>query len=418
MTRLTIPAPLPIAQLTTPLGEPWYIAHARSHQGFVVQRCYQPVTDKGQAHGSSTPSLVQSYFKPFLNHGAVQAAGLEVASIQQWIAAHPDQVFTHPTYAALCLRWGKNTYGYEVTALRTEPVGPNAIPFTPHTCWQSGTTYYQLAIPERESGDATDEEALLLARLQDQAGLVRHQREVGQEGAWQGWYTTNRSALEQVLDSLGYHLVLAQPHFYYGMWVQMTLADYADGQEKPLSLHNSANEAQARFSALQQTSGSRQREGFPRLTHGYVEQWPGRPAEWTPVDSLRISESLALASLEPSVVMAPPRVFTKTFADYLAAPEQVPHQVPPTLAETVAATGLSRVQLATALGWPPAEVNHRLQHLAGLTMREVTQIAHLTQLPVGQLASDVSQEMQRQAARLAADAQRMQFWQSRWTDDL
>jgi hypothetical protein len=192
---------LSIAQVQTPQGAIWYIAQAREHQGFVVQRRYRD-DEEGDDNEWCAPEFryLAAYYQPFLNPGAVQAAGLSAKTIQQWANEHPGKIFTHPTYANLCLRWaGGNAHGYEVTALAEEPVELADLPFTPHTCWRSGTTYYQWAVPEPVSMTVPEEDALLLAQLRDQAGLVRHKREVGEEGPWLGWYTTDRGALEQTL---------------------------------------------------------------------------------------------------------------------------------------------------------------------------------------------------------------------------
>lgn len=319
-------APLPIAQVQTPSGSVWYIAHARAHQGFVVQRCYRGVQEN--ASHRLGHRFFDALLQPFLNPGAVQAAGLTLAEVQDWMELHPGEIFTHPLYASLCLRWGTNAHGYRVEELAawvaaTEKV----VPFTPHTCWYSGITYYQLALPEPISFPLAPDEALLLALLQDQAGLVRHEREEGTEGAWLGWYTTDRAAAEQALAFLDRSLVLAQPSFHYGVWLQLTPHDSGDEQRRPLALYASSSEAQAHFSALRKAAGATAPGGFPRLTHGHVVQWPGQLVQWNPMDTLCVRETFALSALAQEGIGLPggaegfPPVRTIAFEGYLAEPE-------------------------------------------------------------------------------------------------
>lgn len=409
MSASTQPPSLPVAQVRTPHGAIWYIAQAREHQGFVVQRRHQNAEEDNDELRAPEFQFLAAYYRPFLNPGAVQAAGLSAQAIQRWADAHPGKIFTHPTYANLCLRWGGNAHGYEVAALAEEPVGPADVPFMPHTCWRSGTTYYQLAVPEPVSMTMPEEDALLLAQLRDQAGLVRHERELGEEGPWLGWYTTDRVALEQTLASLGRRLVLAQPSFHYGVWLQMTPPDARDRHRQPLALYTRMGEAHGHFAALRKSSGSTDRGGFPRLTYGHVVQWPGQAPQWYPRDTVGLPGCVALSALEqarhsvePAFRYSPKREIA--FAGYLAEPELALPQVPPTLAEALATTGLSRPQLATALGWPLAEVKQRIQDPARLTMGELEQVARLVQQPVSELVTSLSWEIQRRAKRAQAAA--------------
>ena len=178
---------LPIAQVHAPQGSIWYVANARSHDGFLVQRRYRGVGTPyySSSHASLldlwvTHEYVEAYLEPFLNLGAVQAAGLSVTAIREWAAAHPGEVFTHPIYASLCLRWGENAHGYRVEELEEPALTPEAVPFTPHTYWESGTTYYQWASSPRADEDLW-EQIRVLGLLHD------HVQEIGQEGKWSGW---------------------------------------------------------------------------------------------------------------------------------------------------------------------------------------------------------------------------------------
>jgi hypothetical protein len=425
MSASSQPPSLPIAQVRTPQGAIWYIAQAREHQGFVVQRRHRNA-EEGDDNALRAPEFqfLAAYYRPFLNPGAVQAAGLSAQAIQRWADEHPGKIFTHPTYAHLCLRWDGNAHGYEVTALAEEPVEPADVPFTPHTCWRTGTTYYQLAVPEPTYLPIPEEDALLLAQLRDQAGLVRHEREVGEEGPWRGWYTTDRVALEQTLASLERRLVLAQPSFHYGVWLQMTPRDSGDDARQPVALYTSMAEAYRHFAALQESSGSTDRGGFPRLTHGHVVEWPGQEPQWQPVASLCLPEGLAFSALEQARHLVEPIRYSPgreiAFNGHLAEPEQALLQIPPTLAKVLASTGLSRPQLATALGWTLAEVNLRIQDPACLTMGELEQVARLVQQPVSELATNLSWEIQWQAkqAQVVAQANAQQASWLSLLDDL
>ena len=179
-------APPILAEVLTPAGEVWYVPRAQRHGTFLVQRryvgagpyCYTGNADEGMLfvqQERATPVLV-----PYLNPGAVQEAGLDIATIMAWSAQHPGQIFTHPTYGPLCLQWGDNTHGYSVMARAPNSiVAADAVMVTPHTCWLTGRTYYQL--------DTRTEEAAF-ATLVAQAGLLPHEHEIGLEGSWPDWY--------------------------------------------------------------------------------------------------------------------------------------------------------------------------------------------------------------------------------------
>jgi hypothetical protein len=163
----------------------------RRYQG-VGQARYQRMHQFPAAAGVLWESY--SYYRPilvpFFNPDAVCLAGLDMSVLLAWCAANPDEVFFHPTYRSLCLRWGDNPHNYIVTELKAEPTadGLPEVCFTPHTCWYTGTTFYQLAI------DPADDDPLLNA-LCEQAGLRVHEREQGAEGTWGGWCGKDQMAI-------------------------------------------------------------------------------------------------------------------------------------------------------------------------------------------------------------------------------
>ena len=69
----------------------------------------------------------------------------------------------------------------------------------------------------------------------------------------------------------------------------------------------------------------------------------------------------------------------------------------PTLTNRLAATGLSRRELAESIGWTPEELHGREQDPTGLTLTEMERLAVLTKQTVPQLISDLRQEVQARA---------------------
>lgn len=380
----SLPPALPIAQVRTPHGATWYIAYARRHHDFVVQRRYRGV---GAPSYRQSPDFhptrvwkhypyVTPYEEPFLNLRAIQAAGLSERHIRKWSAAHPGAIFTHPTYAAFCLRWGDNAHGYHVSELPEQVIEPGAVFVTPHTCWQSGTTYYQWS-----RAGTTDAKLLEQIRM---AGDVRdHVRELGWEGTWQGWYTTDRGALENALASLGRRVVLAQPCIRYATWVAVP-----HEQEKLLLLTDQAEAAQAYYAALPEERGVY--EGT-QVAFGHLVQWPGQP-----VEQGMVAEKFVAMPPQGDVFLQhgaqgaplPVRLNVNELADL----EECTKTVLPTLAEVLATTGLSLKELAAALEWPVDEFQERAIHPERLTLAEIEQIATLSGRTVARLVGELREE--------------------------
>lgn len=382
-----------IAQVHTPQGSVWYVAHARLHDGFLVQRRYRGVGNPNYIVGHGSPSdlwatheYVEAYLEPLLNPGAVQAAGLSATAIREWVVAHPGEVFAHPIYASLCLRWGENAHGYRVEELEEPTLTPEAVPFTPHTCWESGTTYYQWASSPRADEDLWEQIRVL--------GLLReHVQEIGQEGKWSGWCTTERLALSQALVAQGRHLILAQPRTCYGVYTQ-------DGAELTvLMTADTAEEARAYYTALPEAPGMFHRPAVDGsyVCFGSLVQWPGQAtAEWTPTCDKRVLvpegkqyylQSGAISGL----------VINRMRANELAEQDIPLDMCLLTLAAVLATTGLTRWRLAEALGWTVEELSEREKNPGRLTLNEFERVSELTQWPVEQLLLDLCEEMRARA---------------------
>jgi hypothetical protein len=383
-----------MAQAITPQGAVWYVAQARSHHGFVVQRRYRGVGTPFYRKHYPYPSdlwagyqYAEAYLEPFLNPSAVQAAGLCATTIRQWAAAHPDEIFTHPTYASLCLRWGENAHGYRVEEFREPALTPDTLPFTPHTCWESGTTYYQWAAGPNVEID-------LWERIRVPARLQNHLREIGREGRWSGWYTTDYRALDQALATQGRRLALAQPRMGYGVFTQ------EGGELEVLMTADTAEEAQAYFAAL---------PAVPFTYHcppvggtftclGSWVQWPGQVPEW-----LNLGEKYVVLVPEHKEFLlqscaASALPLTRTYVGELSE-QDMPLSVPlVTLAAVLATAGLVRWQLAEALGWSMEELSEREQNPGGLTLADVERIGALTQRPVEHLLMQLREEMRARAS--------------------
>lgn len=383
------PASLPIAQVHTPQGSVWYVAQARSHDGFLVQRCYRGVGEPNYStYTTATANLwasheyVEAYLEPLLNLGAVRAAGLSAASIREWVAAHPGEVFAHPIYASLCLRWGDNAHGYRVEECETPVLTPEAVPFTPHTCWESGITYYQWAA----SPQAEEE---LLEQIREPARLRDHVREMGQEGQWSGWYTTDHRALSEALAAQGRHLVLAQPRVGYGVFTQES------AQLTVLMTAATAEEAHKYYTALPEAPGPFHRsliEGS-HVCFGYSVQWPGQAAAtWVPACDKQVlvpeGKQFYLHHGASSGM-----VISRMRANELFE-QEFPVMVPlVTLAAVLASTNLIRWRLAETLGWTQEELGEREQDPGRLSIADVERVSELTQRPVEQLLRDLRAEM-------------------------
>jgi hypothetical protein len=358
--------------------QPWYIAQARNHQGFVVQQRYRGVgepTYGRDAYGRLCENFqeVESYLQPFLNPEAVRAAGHSLSAILRWSAAHPGEIFTHPTYAALCLRWDENTQGVSVKEMLTPPLVAEEVPCTPHTCWKTGITFYQLG-----KMGATAEG--LLVQLKERAGLEDHEQERGLEGAWQGWYSTDRARLETVLAAFGKRLVLTQPKIEYGVWVQTEASD----QEQLLTSYATAEQAWEHFSEMPAVAGDT--SAYPRLTIRHAVYWPGEEPRWWLSEEKYLTYQRHTPSSQATGNRRLPNLGLAEIEWLCPAPV-------PTLAGVLASTGLTRQLLAADLGWTDGELTSYEQDPARLTLTQLTRIANLTAYPLPRLVALLEREL-------------------------
>lgn len=382
---------LPIAQVLSPRALIRYIAHARSHHGFVVQRRYRGVGEPRYSLDRETGERLwkdydhfEPQLVPFLNPGAVQAAGLSAKAIMRWSAAHPGQIFTHPTYAALCLSWGENEYGYRVEELRKANLHADEVPFTPRTCWQTGTTYYEFALSSNEDA--------LFNQLRNQGVLRYHARELGLEGNWQGWYATDQSALEQALTRLERRLVLAQTQVRYGVWLEMGPPE----RQRLLAQYTTVEEARAYFDGLPEQSVSSP-DSFT-AGFGCMVQLVGQPEDCWTFDEKHIAAYHVSLLLEETGSLVTrwvlPQDLTKDLAD-----EERPLVVEvPTLKTLLIATGFPRQYLPQMLGWSSATLQERERDPSQLTMAEIEQIAVLISKPVTRLVTELREEVRAKQA--------------------
>jgi hypothetical protein len=375
-----------LAQVQTPTGGIWYVPQARRHGDFVVQRRYEGsggyiysgAGQEGPLHAyreRTTPLLV-----PYLNPHAVQAAGLDMKAIMKWNAAHPGQIFSHPTYAPLCLRWEANMHGYAVKAQQQSPLSVDAVPFTPYTCWLTGVTYYQLD---------TNAEAQIVTALRARAGLLNHEREIGLEGTWSGWYVTDISSAGEVLAEIGQQVAVTYNQLYYGVWVYPD----APGFMHWLNVHSTAEEALVDYQSLPERSSQLQ-EGSKAMW-GYGVGWPGREPEWSSVGEKQIALEYAIALWQNKVIPYPSPIPPRQLLAYEMAEMEAPLvERIPTLKEIINAARPSRWQLSQGLGWSPEKLLHLERHPWELTLAEVKQLAGKLEVEEKKLMASLWHELQ------------------------
>jgi hypothetical protein len=266
------PAPV-IAQIISPTTI-LYELEVFSHEGFVVTRRRRgigPPQPVFEFSSDKEPSGVeyaayQDYWHPILNELALVRHGLSSkakrAELQAWLAVPGNDAFTHPECAPLCLRWGENTDGIHVQKYTIPAGNPDyQAMFIPYSCWQSGLTYYALIDPYDRHFRAAKE-------LKAQGILQEHPEQIGTEGKWHGWYSTNWIALQQALATHRLTPVLVQVIEHY--FVCLETAEHKQKWIKHFYLKSEAEELYAQYPENPAYDAFRTNE-YPRLIKGASE---------------------------------------------------------------------------------------------------------------------------------------------------
>jgi len=303
----------------------------------------------GSGYLWKTYPLYQPYWQPFLNPLAVQQAGFKQAEVMNWVDKYPNAVFDHSTFAALCLRWETNPHALAVHSLDSSQVAHASPPiyFTPHTCWDSGITYFQLA------SNLPHADPVQLALL-ERAGFTTHERENGLEGAWIGGYVTDRRAAESVLANLGFSFALDQRQVLYYAGVYTGI-----GEEEGLTHYASPEEAKAHVSLLPAACGQPNIGRYPLATFGAVELLAGEQV------FVAMCEEKPLNAVQYEGVSAYHRARVNGHAiqnapvplGYLSLTETPLSAIVPTLGYLLSATDIPRQQIAEKLGQSEQTLN-------------------------------------------------------------
>lgn len=394
MDNQQVPLALSLAIVQTPQGASWYIPRAQRYaDGFVVQRRYQAVGAPQYAFEEELgiawedTRRIAAHWIPYLNSAAVQAAGLDIAAIMAWSVVHPNQIFIHPTYAPLCLRWGENTFGYAVSEQVQPPVVENAVPFTPHTCWLTGTTYYQLGMTEQ--GD-------LFSALCLGAALTEHLQEVGLEGTWRGWYATDSEKISQVLAAKGQQLVLATPQVLYRVWLQVEPVD----SEHLIGTYATAEETSMLYYSVLEAGPAEEENACLRLLYGFTTEWPGRELEWHMLHQKHVSVATGSALLAEIREPLPTAwLFASLMRHNVAEIERPLARRILTFKELLNTVSLARPEIAQALGWPLEKLLQCEDRPWELTLTEIRQVAWVVKVGEDKLLKQVKEEEQARKAQ-------------------
>ncbi|GAB2478279.1 hypothetical protein GCM10011375_18850 [Hymenobacter qilianensis] len=394
-----------LVEVQKPSGGYGYVPNAFNYQGFLVQRLYvgvgppqrwrEPTTSQQvgrlwETHASFTPHLF-----PIVSAEAVRAAGLDYSVISAWITEHKEAVFTHPTYAALCLRWGENASGYQVVPVdlsfpAAEPGEP--VYFTPRTDWRTGHTRYHLATPLAEKSP-------LHLALQSQAGLAVSSWRAG--GAWKRWSIDDLPAARRVLAAHGNYPSWQQRRSVYKVDV------YAPAQG------GKASQRQFPEHTWEFSTAEHARHWYDQLPEEQVDPKHGDLAAlFFPFAVLRRHEQLidypfneqvtarktlpllweqgVPSAWTPSPAPAYPPPIVSTDLTTLERPAEWPLV---TVAELLAELGEPRRELAARLGLTPATLHRRERSPTMWTVAELQRVAQLTQWPLATLAELLAQEL-------------------------
>jgi hypothetical protein len=387
MDNQQILSALPITLVQTPQGPSWYIPHAQRYASdFVAQRRYQAVGTPQYVFEEELGRLwedtdrIAAHWIPYLNPGAVQAAGLDLATIMAWSVAHPNQIFTHPTYAALCLRWGENAFGYTVTEQAQEPVVEGAVPFTPHTCWLTGTTYYQVGPVEQEE---------LLDALCQEAALTEHLQELGLEGTWRGWYTTDLWKVKEILAARGQRLMLANAQLCYGVCLEVEPVD----SKHWIGVYATAEEASMLYQSALDAGPTEEEHACLKLLYGFATKWPGRELEWHGLHYKNVSIATGAALLTEIREPLPVAWLSATRMRHNVAEIERPlARRILTVKELLDKLDLARPEIAQALAWPLDKLLQGEDKPWELTLTDIRQVAWVLRMSEDRFLKQVKEE--------------------------
>jgi hypothetical protein len=255
-----------IAQIISP-SNILYALHVFASNGYIVTRRRRgigPPLPVFEFDSDTEPSRIkyaayQDYFHPIFNESALARSEVKRETIETWLAVAGNDALTHPDYAPLCLRWGENPGGLFVEEYIIPAGNPdNQKEFIPYSCWQSGLTYYRFSAPY-DGGSRYEKE------LKAQGVLREHTEEVGSEGDWYGWYTTDLVALQGALAVYGLTPVLAQVVTAY--WVELKKSEHKREWIDHFYLESEALARYAQFRENPAYDAFRTNE-YPRLIKG------------------------------------------------------------------------------------------------------------------------------------------------------
>jgi len=389
MNHLQMPPTLPLAEVQTPTGAVWYIPYAQRHGDFIVQRRYRRIgetvyiLDDEEKTFWENAGYCVAYLAPFLNPGAVRAAGLDLGSILNQMAQDPAQTLAHPTYGQLCLRWGENAGGYIVSE-RVPELLPDegAIPFTPYTCWLTGTTYYRLDYTQQGG---------VFENLLLRAGLRAHEQEIGLEGNWCGWYITDLSAARQALAESGQYPVVTSAQNWYGLKV----VEMPSGVAHWVRAYTTAEETLALYQQMPEFAAKATASSCALLQYGRATQWPGRMPEWQVLDDKEItSERASQLLLDKMYGKLAFQVLPNILSNGMLADADLPlmprNMMLGARLDTVVC---SRAELARRLKWPLDKLAQCEQNPEELTLIQVRQLAHELRMQEEALLHELRQEI-------------------------
>jgi hypothetical protein len=375
--------PPAIARVRLPSGEICYVPHARNYRGFLVQRQYVGV---GQPRYSHEPSVVgrvgriwtafdtfTPHRRPVLFAAALAATGLDYAAVAAWIKRHRDEVFDHPTYAGLCLRWGSNAHGYHVEPAEEESIGEvDAVSFTLRTDGRAGCTHYHLQT-------LLDTQSALFHELCSQAGL-----KLGEDEEFANGYSTqNYAAAQRIVHARGLEWVWQQRYSVYEVTVH-----FPEAHRSPLHARfATAEEARQWYDHLPSTSAPE--AACPIATLSRAEKLEDeRYADRNTAQKCLPVEWQGTGLPRPAKLTAP----TARRAD-LTAWDLPPDEATTTVAGLLDAKGLGLGELGRQVGIYYPTIYKRAHNPRAWTVDNLLAIADYTQRPVSEILDLLMQEM-------------------------